>query len=70
MEPVVCARGFILRRLLSDVCSYVSRNASVSVARRGLIVACRDFPSPVFVLGLVILKKFKNRNARLLHYLV
>ena len=40
-----CASRLIFRCLLPDVCSRcVSRNASVSVAQRGLIVACRKLP--------------------------
>ena len=40
-------RELIYKRLLPDVCSIgVSRNASVSVSRRGLGVACRFFMSP------------------------
>ena len=56
-----CARQLIRKRLLFGVCScFVSRNASVSVARRGLIVACRDLPVQLFsnFWGLAILKKY------------
>ena len=60
------ARGLIRRRLLPDVCSCcVSRNASVSVAWRGLIVACRDLHINCFFSifwGLAILKKFKTET--------
>ena len=45
-----CVRGLIRRRLLPDVCiCCVSRNASVSVAWRELIVACRDMHINCFV---------------------
>ena len=47
----------------------VSRDASVSVARRGLIFACRDLPSTSFlsnVWGLAILKKL-NTETRVYH---
>ena len=47
-----CARELIRRRLLSDVCSFcVSLNASVSLARRGMIDT----------------EEVENRNARLSH---
>ena len=61
-----CARGLIRRRLLSDVCSYpASRNASVSVARRWLLVACRGprftfFPSNVC--GVAILRNLNTET--------
>ena len=56
-----CARGLRRRRLLPDVCSCcVSRNASVSMAYRGLIVASRELPITCFLSNfwaLAILKK-------------
>ena len=59
-----CARGLIHRRLLPGVCSCcVSRNASVSEARKGLIVTCRDLPITCFlsnISGLVILSKLNT----------
>ena len=72
-----CALELIRRRLLLDVCSCcVSRNASVSVARRRLVVAC---PSPVFklfgfcnteeILGFSDSEEVKYRNMRLSHYI-
>ena len=40
-----CTRAIIRRRLLPGVCSYrISRNASVSVDRRDLLVAFRNLP--------------------------
>ena len=61
----VCALGLIRKRLfLPDVCSCcVSRNASVSVARRELIVACRNLPITFCVSnfwGIPILKKLNT----------
>ena len=57
-----CPRELIHRHLLPEVvCSCcVSRNVSKSVARRRLIVACRDLPITCFLSnfwGLKILKK-------------
>ena len=40
--------GLIRRRFLPIGCSWcVSGNASVSVARRGVIVTCRDLPTAI-----------------------
>ena len=62
----VCAHGLTRRRLLPDVCSCcVSRNASVSVDRRGLIVVCRDLPITCFLSkfwGLAILRKLNTER--------
>ena len=45
-----CARDLIRRCLLLDVCSYCAyRNLSISVARKGLLVACRDLPITTFL---------------------
>ena len=42
-----CACLLIQWRLLPNVCSVcISRNALESVARRGLLIACRNCPSP------------------------
>ena len=52
----------ICRCFLPNVCSYsVSRNASVTVALTGLLVACRGLPitfSPSSFWGLAKLRKF------------
>ena len=43
------ASDLIRMRFSPDVCSYcVSRNTSISVARRDVIVACRDLSSYIF----------------------
>ena len=64
VEGFAC--GLICSRLLPDVCSYcVSRKASVKVARRGLIVACRDLPITCFLLyvwGIALLKKLNTET--------
>ena len=65
-------RELIRRRLFPDVCTYcVSRNESVSLARRGLCVACRDLPITFFLSkfrDLLTLKKLITELA-LSHYI-
>ena len=38
------ARELIGRCIVPNVCSYVSRNASVNVALKWLLATCRDMP--------------------------
>lgn len=69
-----CAREFICRRLLADVCSYCgSRDASESVARRRLLIAFAETcPPPFFlsnVFGFSDNEKVTYRNAHLSHYI-
>ena len=56
-------------RWLGGGSCFVFRNASVSVARSGLIVACRDLSNIVSfkLLGLNDTEEVKYRNARLSH---
>ena len=58
--------SLIHRRLLPHVCSYcVFLNASVSVARRGLLVACHDLLIIIFLSNfkdLAILKAFNTET--------
>ena len=65
-----CARGLIRTCLLPDACSCcVSRNVSVSVARRGLIVAYRELPITNFLsnfLGLARVYRTKFANVVIL----
>ena len=65
------ASGLIRRRLISDVCSRrVFLNASESMARTGMINACRDLYITCFSLKLLCLSdddEIKYRNARLSH---
>ena len=65
-------RWRVTTRLPPDFCSYfVSRNASVTVAWRELLVACRDLPISLFFFffikrfGFSETEKVKCRNARL-----
>ena len=61
-----CARELIRRHLSPDVCKYcVSRNASIGVTRRGLLVVCRDLPITFFLSnfwGLSTLKKLNTET--------
>ena len=66
-----CPRELIHRHLLPEVvCSCcVSRNVSKSVARRRLIVACRDLPITCFLSNFWGLKILKKLNTEIRIYL-
>ena len=69
-----CARELIRTRFLFHVSSYcVSRNASVEVAQRGLLVDCRNLPVTCFsfkCLALAVLKKLNTERASIKLYLL